>query len=395
MSEFPLLTYLRLKFFVLLLRLSSKLQAGSLVARDRLLTQRRYPTVQPQRLSIPSREHGRCIAADLYLPPPPLPSNSSSSTTTTTEAKPRLFPVLVNYHGSGFVIDFLGSNVLLCTQLASELGIAVLDADYRKAPEHPFPAALHDVEDLLRWLGGRPTLSLSSSSSFFQYSIEEGAAVSLDPSRVVLSGYSAGGTLALIASSTTLQQNKNSDKESNQLMVGAGVGGDDGVKVRGVVGIYPLLDLSTSPAARDGKGWSPSAILLNLFIDCYLPNKQDRFKASVSPSARAIQEEGALDRFPDVVGIVTCEKDILASEGRHLVKVLRQGAREEEEEEEGGDGTGGMERKKTKRTVVRSIHLEGVNHVFDAGAELGTLAWDRREEMHAMVVGTVRQALEL
>lgn len=441
MAHVSLPTYLYLKFFVLLLRLASKFQVGPRIHRDRLLAQQRYPTVQRTRIKIPSRDQGRFIVADLYLPPsPPFPPDCPPSTTTiktTTAAvaaaaaksspkKQDALPVLVNYHGSGFVLDFLGTNVLACTQLASELGIAVLDADYRKAPEYPFPAALHDIEDLLHWLeGGSSSCSSSSVRVVSNHHLGGNVLVSLDPSCVLLSGYSAGANLALVAASSTLrrrqQQQQQHKSQQQQYLVdkhdkdkhkkgsmtqddvdddngncndndGDGDGSGSGVNIRGILAIYPLLDLSAPPATRDTKGrwWSLASLLLTLFLNSYIPSPQDRRHSSILllPAAAAAAAAAPLPhQLPDtVVGIVTCEQDILAIEGQALVKTL------EERAFTAAEGNGNAKRMPT--TITKSIHLDGVSHAFDSGAKVGTLAWERREEMHAMMVATLRLALE-
>lgn len=327
------------------------------MARDRALAERRYnSTVQRRRLTIPSRDRGRCITVELYLPRLPL------------SKEPTVLPVLVNFHGSGFVLDNLfGSNVLACSQLASELGIAVLDTRYCKAPEHPFPGALYDVEDVLRWLGSRDPLPADLNQE-----------ISLDPTRVVLSGFSAGANLALTASSSS-----SSAFHGNNATAG--------LNICGVLAIYPLVDLVTPPSIRDGKGgWSLNAILLNLFLKCYMPgHTQTRLSSTSVASSSPSQSNDFPNKVP-VVGIVTCETDILAAEGLDLVRRLR--------EEEGFDDVDDHDKdsvsvKTKKRTVVRSLHLQGVDHGFDVGAKLGSPAWKRREEMNAMMVDTVRQAV--
>jgi acetyl esterase len=90
-------------------------------------------------------------------------------------------PVLLYLHGGGFVIGNLETHDSLCRQLAKRSGAAVLALDYRLAPEHRFPTAVHDAFDAVRWLA------------------EEGAAtLGLDSSRLAVGGDSAGGTLAAV-----------------------------------------------------------------------------------------------------------------------------------------------------------------------------------------------------
>lgn len=87
-------------------------------------------------------------------------------------------PVLLYFHGGGFVLGGLETHDSLCRQLALRSGAAVLSLDYRLAPEHPFPAAWDDAWSALRWL------------------IANASLWGLDPDRVAVGGDSAGGTLA-------------------------------------------------------------------------------------------------------------------------------------------------------------------------------------------------------
>lgn len=87
-------------------------------------------------------------------------------------------PVLLYFHGGGFVLGGLDTHDSLCRQLALRSGAAVLSLDYRLAPEHPFPAAWDDAWSALRWLFANASLR------------------GLDPDRIAVGGDSAGGTLA-------------------------------------------------------------------------------------------------------------------------------------------------------------------------------------------------------
>jgi acetyl esterase len=90
--------------------------------------------------------------------------------------------VLVFLHGGGFVFGDTVTHDAQSRRLANRSGLAVLTVDYRRSPEHPFPAAPDDVDTVLGWLA------------------REGGEHGLDPSRVALIGDSAGGNLALVAS---------------------------------------------------------------------------------------------------------------------------------------------------------------------------------------------------
>jgi acetyl esterase len=65
-------------------------------------------------------------------------------------------PVVLFFHGGGFVIGDLDTHNSLCTELSAELDLPVLAVHYRLAPEHPFPAAPDDCEAAARWLAASP-----------------------------------------------------------------------------------------------------------------------------------------------------------------------------------------------------------------------------------------------
>jgi acetyl esterase/lipase len=81
-------------------------------------------------------------------------------------------------HGGGFVIGTASQDNAFCAVTARDLGIVVVAAGYRLAPENPFPAALDDVACAWQWL---------------QHSAE---ALGADPGRIAIGGQSAGGGLA-------------------------------------------------------------------------------------------------------------------------------------------------------------------------------------------------------
>jgi acetyl esterase len=96
----------------------------------------------------------------------------------------QLLPVIVFFHGGGWVYGGLDSHDTVCRHLANASDAAVIAVDYRLAPENPFPAAVEDALAAVRWV--RRT----------------GGELSLDSARLVLAGDSAGGNLVAV---TTLQ----------------------------------------------------------------------------------------------------------------------------------------------------------------------------------------------
>lgn len=91
-------------------------------------------------------------------------------------------PVLVYLHGGGWTLFSIDTHDRLMREYAGRSGCAVLGIDYPLAPEHPFPAAIHAIGDVLDWLG------------------REGGAHGLDPARYAIGGDSAGANLAVAAS---------------------------------------------------------------------------------------------------------------------------------------------------------------------------------------------------
>lgn len=96
------------------------------------------------------------------------------------DAGPGPLPVVVYFHGGGFVLCDLDSHDSCCRRLSNGVGAVVVSVDYRLAPENPFPAAVDDAWAATQWV------SLNA--------LELGA----DPGRLVVAGDSAGGNLAAV-----------------------------------------------------------------------------------------------------------------------------------------------------------------------------------------------------
>lgn len=87
-------------------------------------------------------------------------------------------PVVLFFHGGGFVMGDLDTHDGTSRQHAVGAEAIVVSVDYRLAPEHPYPAAVEDAWAAVRWVA------------------EFGAEIGADTSRIAVSGDSAGGTIA-------------------------------------------------------------------------------------------------------------------------------------------------------------------------------------------------------
>jgi acetyl esterase len=90
-------------------------------------------------------------------------------------------PVAAYFHGAGWVAGNLDTHDRIARDLAAASGVVVVAVDYRLAPEAPFPAAYDDCLGVVRRL------------------LEDGAELGVDPTRVAVTGDSAGGNLAAVA----------------------------------------------------------------------------------------------------------------------------------------------------------------------------------------------------
>lgn len=293
------LTYLWYKFLAVLIR--------AFVSRGKSI-----PSNPDDVWLIQSRDTGRSIKAHVY--------RSAASTLSPT-------PVLINFHGSGFVIPAHGSDDQFCRLVSRQTEYTVLDVQYRLAPEHPFPAALNDVEDAVRWVLARPG--------------------QFDSTRVVISGFSAGGNLALAASSSIFRQ------DSQETLY----------PLRAVLAFYPVVDLSTDPgskAAPDSSGRPIPATVARIFDRCYIPSSFDTRDPRISPAYA--DSEG----FPDRVLIVTAACDTLAPEAEALAARID----------------------KSGRKVV-SQRMAGCVHAWDKQARPGTQQSEARDRAYSLAMETM------
>jgi cation diffusion facilitator CzcD-associated flavoprotein CzcO len=188
---------------------------------------------------------------------------------------------IVFYHGGGWVLSDIDQYDTLGRQLAQRTGAAVVLVDYRKAPEHRYPAAANDAWDALNWTGDN---------------IETIAGKRVP---IIVAGDSAGGNLAAIVAQRAKAEN--GPDISLQLLV------------------YPVTDaaMNTPSYADPDNQLLLNTALMEWFWDHYAPNKEDRANLDASP-ARAKDLSG----LPPAI-VVTAEYDVLRDEAEAYGEAMR------------------------------------------------------------------------
>ncbi|WP_049563299.1 alpha/beta hydrolase [Nonomuraea sp. SBT364] len=188
-------------------------------------------------------------------------------------------PVLVYFHGGGWVFGSVKRNDALGRDLAIRTGAVVVSVDYRLAPEHPFPAAADDAWTVLRDIFARPAFYQSTGS-------------------VALIGDSAGGNLAAVA---------------------AWQARDAGLRLAHQVLVYPVLDASpeTPSYTEFAKGYGLDAAEMDWYVRQYAGDA-DRADPRLSP-LRLASAEG----LPPAT-VVTAGCDVLRDEGERYGRRLAE-----------------------------------------------------------------------
>ncbi|MBV9548237.1 MAG: alpha/beta hydrolase [Alphaproteobacteria bacterium] len=189
-------------------------------------------------------------------------------------AGPEGCPLLVYFHGGGFMLGSLTLYDTSCRRLARGGDCAVLSVDYRLAPEHIFPAAVRDAYDATKWAAANA------------------AALKVDAGKIAVGGDSAGGNLAAVVAQMALDSGE--------------------FDVARQILIYPMTDQSREYPSylRNESGCMLTRKALHWFMDNYLPNLQDRLDPRASPMLRQ-----DLSGLPPAL-IISAEFDPLVDENQ-------------------------------------------------------------------------------
>jgi len=182
-------------------------------------------------------------------------------------------PVLVYYHGGGWVLGDLDSHDQACRAIANAAGCCVIAVDYRLAPEVKFPGAISDSAAATRWI------------------VANAADLAIDPARVAVGGDSAGGNIAAVMA--LMARDAYLPKVAFQLL------------------IYPVTDMGMGHDShqRVTEGYPLIASTMKWFIDHYLNTPSDVADWRASP-LRAASLAGTAPAL-----MLTCSHDPLCDEG--------------------------------------------------------------------------------
>jgi len=217
-----------------------------------------------------------------------------------TPNEDRELPVIIFFHGGGWVKGNLDTYDKICRLLANKSSAIVVSVSYRLAPEHKFPTAVVDAFESLKWIS------------------ENAGSLNGDASRIAVAGDSAGGNLATVVSQIAR------DKK--------------GPKVICQVLICPVTDFSnmeTGSYLKFAQGYFLTRDLMKMYRKCYLSEDEDRLNPLASP---LLAED--LRNLPPAI-VVTASLDVLRDEGFAYVERLTEAG-----------------------VPVKHIHFDGVFHGF-------------------------------
>jgi acetyl esterase len=191
-------------------------------------------------------------------------------------------PVLVYFHGGGWVIGTLDSYDATCRELAQGADCVVVSVDYRLAPEHRYPAAPEDCYAALKWVTANA------------------ASLGVDARRLAVGGDSAGGNLSAVVSQMARDKG--------------------GPAIRFQLLIYPVTDADFTRRSYvdNAEGYLLTTASMHWFWDHYAPSKPQRAEPYASP-IRAADLSGLPPAW-----VCTAEFDPLRDEGEAYAKRLQQ-----------------------------------------------------------------------
>ena len=192
------------------------------------------------------------------------------------------FPVLVYFHGGGWVIGDLDTHDEVCRSLANRVPCAVVSVDYRLAPEHKFPVAPEDCYAATQWVA-------ANAAQFHG-----------DASRLAVGGDSAGGNLTAVVAQ--MARDRHGPPLVFQLL------------------IYPATDfrMNTPSVDENAEGYLLTKQDMIWFMNHYLNSEEEKLNPLASPFLAT-----DLHGLPPAL-VITAEYDPLRDEGERYGQRLKE-----------------------------------------------------------------------
>ncbi len=192
------------------------------------------------------------------------------------------FPVLVWFHGGGWVVGDLDTADGTARRLTAQTGCVVVSVDYRLAPEARFPAAAEDCYAVTQWVA------------------TNAAGIDADPGRIAVGGDSSGGNLAAVVS--LMARDRGVSPPVFQLLV------------------YPVIarDFDTGSYRQNGEGYGITRDSMKWYWDLYLTEDADASNPYAAPLLA-----NDLSGLPPAL-VITAEFDPLCDEGEAYAQCLQE-----------------------------------------------------------------------
>jgi len=192
------------------------------------------------------------------------------------------FGACLYFHGGGWVLNSIDTHDDLCRRLTAASGCVFVSVDYRLAPEHRYPAAIDDGYVALEWVANHAS------------------EIGVDPSRIAVSGDSAGGNIAAVLCLMSRDRK--------------------GPPIRFQALVYPITDcdLDRPSYRQNADGYFLTLSQMHWFWNHYLPQVERRTEPYASP-IRAASHAG----LPPAL-VLTAEYDPLRDEGEAYAEMLRR-----------------------------------------------------------------------
>jgi acetyl esterase len=199
-----------------------------------------------------------------------------------TPAEGGPYPVLIWFHGGGWVMGSIDMADNTCRHLALRAGCLVVSVGYRLAPESKYPAAVEDAYQATCWIAENAD-QVNGLKNF-----------------IAVGGESSGGNIAAVVA--LMARDRSMPRLIFQLLV------------------YPVIapDFSTESYQQNGKRFGPSTEMMRWFWQHYLRNETDALEPYASP-----MRAGSLKGLPPTL-VITAEFDALRDEGEAYAKRLKE-----------------------------------------------------------------------